>query len=328
MTPNFDLPITTISIIAVEGVLLLFQVFNYLSRTSDRSRLRFLLLTLSFIFYNATSYYIPYSLYDLTNFWVGVFAFLRGAILGCHYFIYLVQELNLKQEDFFSTKALIYSLAIVLTGGGFLPYFISGGYEDPILIMRIAPVILSIYVATLTFSYLKSERELRHFNHPTERGMVRAGYVGILFVASMPVSVFFDDMKYFNVMIVNVAYIITCYAYFLRHRHELKLEAEFLSSSGYFDQQRNGTVQYTDDITLYNLTARELEMAKLIGTGKIYKLIAEEVHITPKTVSKHASNIFKKTECSDREEFLEKFKRYYTNQKQHPNQIDQGIVNE
>lgn len=54
------------------------------------------------------------------------------------------------------------------------------------------------------------------------------------------------------------------------------------------------------DARLADLTAREQEIAKLIGTGAPNKVIAAQLDITDRTVKAHLSAIFKKTQTKDR----------------------------
>ena len=49
-----------------------------------------------------------------------------------------------------------------------------------------------------------------------------------------------------------------------------------------------------------NLTAREIEVLKLIAEGMINKEIARQLYISEKTVKNHVSNIFRKLDVSDR----------------------------
>ena len=48
------------------------------------------------------------------------------------------------------------------------------------------------------------------------------------------------------------------------------------------------------------LTAREIEILKLIATGKPNKFIAQRLHISDKTVRNHVSNIYQKLQIYDR----------------------------
>lgn len=48
------------------------------------------------------------------------------------------------------------------------------------------------------------------------------------------------------------------------------------------------------------LTAREREVLGLVATGKTNRAIAEDLHISEKTVARHVSNIFTKLDLSSR----------------------------
>jgi DNA-binding NarL/FixJ family response regulator len=48
------------------------------------------------------------------------------------------------------------------------------------------------------------------------------------------------------------------------------------------------------------LTARELEIVRLVATGRTNRAIANELVISEKTVARHVSNIFHKLHVSSR----------------------------
>jgi DNA-binding NarL/FixJ family response regulator len=56
-----------------------------------------------------------------------------------------------------------------------------------------------------------------------------------------------------------------------------------------------------------DLTRREIEVALSILSDLSYRNIAKDLFIAESTVSKHASNIFKKTSVKNRREFLKRF---------------------
>lgn len=68
------------------------------------------------------------------------------------------------------------------------------------------------------------------------------------------------------------------------------------TSSGAFEQ----------NCTLYHLTTRERDIAKLICQGQKYKDIGETLFIAERTVTKHAQNIFEKTQVSNKIELINK----------------------
>ncbi len=68
------------------------------------------------------------------------------------------------------------------------------------------------------------------------------------------------------------------------------------TSSGAFEQ----------NCELYHLTTRERDIAKLICQGQKYKDIGETLFIAERTVTKHAQNIFEKTQVSNKIELINK----------------------
>ena len=58
--------------------------------------------------------------------------------------------------------------------------------------------------------------------------------------------------------------------------------------------------QDIEDDRLADLSQRELKVAQMVGQGMSNKQIADELHITERTVKAHLSTVFKKTGCSDR----------------------------
>ena len=50
----------------------------------------------------------------------------------------------------------------------------------------------------------------------------------------------------------------------------------------------------------YGLTERELQVLRLVASGKTNKAIARELSLSEKTVDRHVSNIFTKVNVSSR----------------------------
>lgn len=64
--------------------------------------------------------------------------------------------------------------------------------------------------------------------------------------------------------------------------------------------------QFEDNCIKYHLTSRETEIVKLLARGNTQKAMAEELHISDKTVAKHVQNIFEKTDVKNKVELLSK----------------------
>jgi DNA-binding NarL/FixJ family response regulator len=63
---------------------------------------------------------------------------------------------------------------------------------------------------------------------------------------------------------------------------------------------------FEQNCKLYHLTTREKDIAKLICQGHKYKDISESLFIAERTVTKHAQNIFEKTQVSNKIELINK----------------------
>lgn len=69
---------------------------------------------------------------------------------------------------------------------------------------------------------------------------------------------------------------------------------------------RPTTDHFEKNSQLYNLTAREKDIAKLICEGYKYKEIGDTLFISERTVTKHVQNIFEKVEVSNKIELINK----------------------
>ena len=69
---------------------------------------------------------------------------------------------------------------------------------------------------------------------------------------------------------------------------------------------KNSSGAFEQNCELYQLTTREKDIAKLICQGQKYKDIGETLFIAERTVTKHAQNIFEKTQVSNKIELINK----------------------
>ncbi len=99
-----------------------------------------------------------------------------------------------------------------------------------------------------------------------------------------------------------------------------RLKTAFLSQAfkvvGTKDTGFSDTITNFDrNANLYNLTAREKEIAKLICQGYTYKVVGEKLFIAERTVTKHVQNIFEKAEVKNKVELINKLENAELNRK-------------
>lgn len=291
--------LSTSLIILVEILLLSFLFFHYLTYRKDLSRLRFLVLTACFINYNIWSGLLPDSSIGISLFFQSIIEYTSGIVLACYYYFYLVVELRMAQEKYFNVKNLI-----IILFGLFFIFIIGNFFFDKLglaqQVFLFAAILVSVMFCVKTIKLLVGTKNNMSEDNMPHRLMLVSGYVGIIFMASMPINVFFGDVQILDVGLVNVSFILAFYAYFRYQTYLDKLRHELIESV-------NANAYKPKLKTSYNLSERELEVADLILKDIKFFAISEKLNIAEKTVSKHASNIYRKTETHNKFEFIQKY---------------------
>ena len=121
-----------------------------------------------------------------------------------------------------------------------------------------------------------------------------------------PILTLIGDYQWLTFTIVNISlYTVTAieidrHLFFLEHKNKL---------NGVFAFYKEAKLNLVQPQLLHNnLTRREIEVAMSILDQQTYKEIAEYYFIAESTVTKHASNIFKKTGVKNRREFINRFR--------------------
>jgi DNA-binding CsgD family transcriptional regulator len=77
-----------------------------------------------------------------------------------------------------------------------------------------------------------------------------------------------------------------------------------------FAMSKEQAINSADAKIIYeNLTRREIEITLSILENLTYKQIAKDLFIAESTVSKHASNIYKKTGVKNRRQFINRYRK-------------------
>ena len=301
--------VLTIAITLIECAVLFYQVFHVLCRPNDKSRLRFLTLTLTFVLYNITSIWMPTGNSEIRDLGLACFAFGRGAILGGVYFYFLLKELDIGQQRFFNVKTLLLSLGLFFLLGYVFLYNVSNHSEFAYDLFVLSPLVIAVYFCLKTIQFTRSIRTTNTEGKSSLNLMVIFGYIGMILISSLPIIVYMGDYHVVNIIVVNLSFFVIFYAYIQNHLFQARTEYELLTNMGYFKKKEPEEKKSLcpEIFKRYNLTTREIEIAFRILSGIRYKDIAEEMFIAPKTVSKHASNIFKKTDCQNRVMFMDVF---------------------
>lgn len=298
---------TTFIILLVQITLLPFLYINYLYDTKNVYRRRFLKLTLTFIFYNLFSGLFPDENIEFVPMLLqNIIAYGVGIIYVLYFVYYIYNEFHIAPYKFFSVNSIILYLTTLFIVLFLIPQLLGYDLNTTRKLFIFIPLILAIIYS------IKTSIRLFHLYQKESKNALQKHYklrvisanVGVFSLLMLPIIISFGDYQYIEQPLVNLGYFVMLNAYLKNQIYNQR------KNNLIINELSKNSSETTSIETLFNnfqLTTKEKEIASLILEGHKYKEIADLVFITDKTVSKHASNIFKKTAVKNRKEFESNF---------------------
>lgn len=298
-----NLHLVTLFYLVLGLILLFIQIAACLFRPKDSRRLRFFILILLFILFNTCNGLLPNPAYVLPVLVQNIIAYSSGIALATYYFHFLIKELNIKSNKYYNTKFLLSSLIISFIIGLIASYLITGKVNFTEEIFIVPPIFIAAYfcIRTLIFIFKSQEDVSSHY-----KSLTLSGYIGAMFMSSMPIVVYFGDIQPVKTGLINISFLLTAFAYYKNQLYLSRMEYMTLNSLGFYAEKEKSFLN--NAIIDAQLTAREIEVSNFILKELTYEEIGEMLHISTNTVSKHASNIYKKLNCSSKQEFIDCYK--------------------
>lgn len=286
-----------LTFILLEGGLLSWHLIDLMVKTHKRSDWRFLLLIIGFLLFNATSFY---SLFEPGAIDIRLQLLLAngcGIVLAIYYAVYLSIKFNKKEEKKASGKFLLPILIGTYLSGIFVAYIFDGNYMIAEGLFLALPIILSI---AFCVSLEVQLRKLGGVKMPKEKKVtIYSSYAAIVLMTANPIISIITGYYDLNVSLINILFLLTVGAYMYRLVLEQRKESQALARIGFFTDPRS--------IFAYELSKRQLEVASMMLLDKTFAEIADELNLANNTVSKHASDIYRKTNTVNVEQFKQKF---------------------
>lgn len=302
---NTEMELTTLVSVILQFYIVVHFSIEYL-KTSKPSGLRFLNLTIYLLIYNIVSGLLPNENYKFFPMNLQMLlAYAVGVGVALYYVYYIYKEFHIKAPGYLSLKVisivLISSFLIILL----IPTLLGIPFNDVKHFFLLIPIILGtmfLYNVSRPLQKLylsKQEDYQKHLKH-----RIKTAYIALLCIVQLPIINLIGNFQIIEQSIVNVGYFILTYALIKNEIFIASQKEMFLESLGY-DESENveNSKSLIDIFETYNLTKREKEIAKLILQNFTYVEIGETLNISPKTVSKHASNIFSKAGFKSRDDF-------------------------
>lgn len=308
-----EIRMITFVIIILQLFVSLFALITMLTRPKDMSRKRFFVLTLYFLVYNVFGGLFPNDSYEIPRLIQLILAYLSGICLPVYFFYYLTKELDINLGFLFNHRVLLFVLILLFISTYLVTYLVTGDPNSARQIFIIIPLMIGLLfcVKTVIFvlSHFKVKYAEEHFRY-----MANAGNFSIIFMVGLPVVTAFGDFQVIEVLLVNTSFIIISLAFIKRYIYLGRIEADIMIR---LEQKKEIIVEEIQDTVIpeFNildmlavLTGREQEIVQLLADEEMkYSDIAKVLFIAQGTVSKHASNIYRKFNVKNRKEFIQKF---------------------
>ena len=293
---------TTFFYLLIDTFILIFAIFQN-TRLRHNNLKRYLGLAILFVLYNFTGGFLPFDSFPGPFILQYIITYLVAMTMGIYLFYYIYKEYDITFLNVHLTisNISIYGLLCFL-GLYLLPYHLTGSID-------IARMAFALPVGLISFYFLWAFRRKISSSKNRNQFVVRRNRLALLSVGCMvllPVLTVIGDYQWLTFTVINISFFaitaieIDRYLFFLEHKNKL------IEVFGYYKNIKDNLLEPK----LFNrgLTRREIEIAMSILDNSNYKDIAEEFYIAESTVSKHASNIFKKMDVKSRAEFLNRFR--------------------
>ena len=263
---------------------------------------RYITLGLLFIAYNLTGGFLPTE--SFPDPLIVQYIITYGvAIALCIYMIYYLY----KDYDivFLKFRSSVRNITVLVLASFILlflvPYFLTRSLDSARLLFTIPISIIAFIFLGLFYQRISSNNNPNSFVSKRNRLAI----ISLCCIALLPVLTVIGDYQWLTFTVMNLAFYAITTMEINRFLCFLKNKPEIFEVFAFSKEQTQKPLQAK--IIYGDLTRREVEIALSILRGMTYKETGRELFIAESTVSKHASNIFKKTGVKNRSQFLSRF---------------------
>lgn len=313
--------LVTFSFICIEIVIMLYLVVYKLARSDDRTTVLNIGLILFLIVYNFTGGLLPDPRLPGSFFVQEVIAYATGFITPCYFPYYVYKGFDLKKMRFHAYYGVFMFLMMPYLAFCIIFYFTDDLNSAKNVL--IVPVIYALWVLCSLVTAIRSKYNKKFETSESKEELIilllcLAPWVGLPFIA------YFDADQATEALTTNAGFLLLLALHLKRNITQLRIEHERLIRSEIqlktwnehlmqevekrtMEIERlNKEEKFRINCTYFNLTKREQEIAFLVFTGNTYRLVAETLSISERTVAKHIQNIFEKISVSNRSELCHK----------------------
>lgn len=299
-----EMHIVTFIFVMLEIPMLFYQGIYYLFRPQDKSRLWYLILLLLLIVYNITGGLFPDPEISIPIITQNIIAYGSGFLMASYFPYYFYKGFGLKRLRFHALYGVPLFLLAPYLIFFVVGYSVHGNLDTAIKYGTILPFCYAIIVLVAILRAIR----LKYFEN---RGILNsmemvAVYCAVVPWASMPVLAYFHANQLTEVIFTNCGFLIITIIFISKSIAKARKESELLFE---MDLVNCDPKVIEANCKLYGLTSKEVEIVQLICQRLKYREIADQLFISPRTVDKHAENIFNKLSIKTRADLIRRMSR-------------------
>lgn len=262
----------------------------------------YIILGVLFIVYNLSGGLLP-----IDNFpgpFISQYIITYGAAIAmCVYVVkYLYNEYDIAVLKFRLTVSNIAYYVIACFLLLFLtPYFFDASITLSRIYFSIPVSAICLYICWAFFKKISDTEK----PYPFVVRRNRFSLISITCIGLLPILTVIGDYQWLTFTVMNTAFYCITFMEIERYLYFLENKGKMREVFIYYSNLRSNNIISPFDKN--GLSRREMEIAMSILENKNYKQISKDLFIAESTVSKHASNIFKKTDVKNRVTFLKQF---------------------
>lgn len=293
-----EMHVVTFVFVLLELIMFGYQIFHYLSRPQDKTRLWYMILLFLLIVYNITGGLFPDP--EITSISIitqNIIAYGCGFLMASYFPFYFYKGMELKDLRFLAVYGVPLFLLLPYIAFFVIAYSINGNLDFAI---RYGIIIPFFYSFMALWGILWAIR-IHYKNNGTKKNYyeVIAVYIAVIPWGSMTIFSYFQVSQLVEVLFTNVGFLVITTIFISRSVTRSRLDYERL-----LDLNKESGSIFLENCLYFHLSSREIEVVQLIRKGMKYKAIAETLFISEKTVDNHVQHIFEKVKVTNKTELV------------------------
>ncbi|WP_062052998.1 helix-turn-helix domain-containing protein [Aquimarina longa] len=300
---NTEMHVSTFVILVLQSLVLFSQLLFFLSRPNDNSRLRFLILTITYILYNLFSGIFPDNRFSLSIYYQNIVAYLVGIIVAVYFIYYIYKEFNIYPFKHFRVRTLFLVLIVSFISFFIVPYY----FTENLSLSRKLFIITPLFVSFAFFYQVGKElieiyktSSYQNDKNRYYKTRILAGYLGLFSLSLMPVIVAIGDYQSIEQPIVNSGYMIMTVTYIIDLVYKSRIESKVLFNLNQklTDTKNNKNFKIPEEVTqkilddLKKFEAKELFLKNDINIRSLSKKINTNTKYLSKTINDYKNRNF------------------------------------